>query len=71
VDGKRYKTRSSGFRRTLVITSVELNDAGIIKCIGSNREGQVECSTAIHVEGKKNFVKILKVYIQSLKLYFI
>ncbi len=53
---KRYKTRSSGYRRSLIISSVELNDAGIIKCIGYNTLGQVECQTVVNVEGIKNAI---------------
>lgn len=52
-NNKRYKTCSNGTRRSLVINSVELSDAGVIKCLGINKEGQVECSTLLLVEGEK------------------
>lgn len=50
--GGKYVTLSSGQKRTLTITGVECSHSGVIKCVGENEKGVVECSTRVLIEGE-------------------
>lgn len=52
LDPIKYSVVSCGQRRVLTIHSVDCGDSGVMRCVGENERGVVECSCVVVVEGE-------------------
>lgn len=56
--GGRISIEQKGQEAKLEIKEVTKSDSGQYRCVASNKHGEIECSTDMHVEEKKDVVML-------------